>query len=250
MKKIFTISLCLFFSAHSFIGGLSVNNVSAQCETWTGPTTTTSWGDFNDMFGGAPCEGETGCQTYEITDFEVYASESYLINKFIKGGEYSFSICNGAGAGTWVPEFTIVAPSGAIDAFGAGDGDSCTISWTATESGSYTIIINELDSCGTMSNSNVDNGYPAITCLGNTPCPDYCNDWTSPSPGGGWTDFNTNFGGAPCDDGSGCAVNEITDFEVFASEAYSIDNFKEGELVHKDLKISLLKLVEDFQKTI
>ncbi|MEZ4932093.1 MAG: hypothetical protein R2788_08250 [Saprospiraceae bacterium] len=30
-------------------------------------------------------------------------------------------------------EFTIVAPSGMIDAFGLGDGDGCTISWTASE---------------------------------------------------------------------------------------------------------------------
>ncbi|MCB0641041.1 MAG: hypothetical protein KDC44_05350, partial [Phaeodactylibacter sp.] len=41
-----------------------------------------------------------------------------------------------------------------------------------------------------------------------------CEDWLAPSPTTGWIDFNLSFGGAPCDDGTGCPFYEITDFEV------------------------------------
>jgi hypothetical protein len=29
-----------------------------------------------------------------------------------------------------------------------------------------------------------------------------CTTWINPAPDGGWADFNTEFGGAPCDDGT------------------------------------------------
>ncbi|MEM9053449.1 MAG: hypothetical protein AAGC47_15450, partial [Bacteroidota bacterium] len=44
-----------------------------------------------------------------------------------------------------------------------------------------------------------------------------CETWVDPSPTTAWNDFNTFFGGAPCDDGTGCPFNEIQNFEVFAS---------------------------------
>ncbi|MEZ5023847.1 MAG: T9SS type A sorting domain-containing protein [Chitinophagales bacterium] len=134
------------------------------CETWINPTPTTGWVDFNTTFGGAPCDDGTGCPFNEITTFEVWASEAYEVDNFIAGGEYTFSMCNGPGAGSWVPEFTIIAPSGAVDAFGAGDGDGCSISWTASESGTYLIVINEAGLCGTSTNTATDNGFPALTC--------------------------------------------------------------------------------------
>ncbi|MCB0580072.1 MAG: hypothetical protein KDD10_12285, partial [Phaeodactylibacter sp.] len=57
--------------------------------------------------------------------------------------------------------------SGAVDAFGPGDGDGCTITWTASEDGTYLIVINEAGQCGGGNNTNTDNGFPALTCLGN-----------------------------------------------------------------------------------
>ncbi len=144
----------------------------AQCTSWQNPTPTTGWNDFNTQFGGAPCNDGTGCPFYEIDDFGVTAVEAYSINNFIEGGTYAFSMCNGIGAGSWVPEFTIIAPSGHVDAFGPGDGDSCTITWTATESGTYLIVINEAGFCGVSPNEFNYNGFPALTCLGNTPCGD------------------------------------------------------------------------------
>ncbi|MCB0639990.1 MAG: T9SS type A sorting domain-containing protein, partial [Phaeodactylibacter sp.] len=71
---------------------------------------------------------------------------------------------------SWVPEFTIVAPSGTIDAFGPGDGDGCSITWTATEAGEYLVVINEAGECGGGPNTGTSNGYPAITCNSGAPC--------------------------------------------------------------------------------
>ncbi len=161
MKKAFYTLLILF----TFSLGFQLNQLNAQCTDFVaGPFV-----DFNNAFGGAPCDDGSGCAFNEIDGFEVFASESYLINNFIAGGEYAFSICNGPNAGTWVPDFTIQAPSGAIDAFGPGDGDGCTISWTASEDGAYTIIINQQKNCGGGPNTSTNNGFPAITCT-NAPC--------------------------------------------------------------------------------
>ncbi len=55
-----------------------------------------------------------------------------------------------------------------------------------------------------------------------------CTTWTNPNRTGGWSDFNTGFGGAPCDDGTGCPFNKITDFEVFADGADAMDNVALG----------------------
>lgn len=137
------------------------------CTTWQDPSPTTGWNNFNTTFGGAPCDDGSGCPFNEIQDFEVFASEAYGVDGFQSGGTYTFSICNGPGAGSWIADFTIIAPSGAIDAFGPGDG--CSITWTASESGTYFIVINKADQCG-IANS-IGNGYPALTCEnGTTTC--------------------------------------------------------------------------------
>lgn len=125
----------------------------AQCTDWVSPTDSTGWTDF----GTIPCTGES----FEIVAFEVYKSEAYSMEGVIVDGNYTFSMCNGPNAGAWIPEFTIIAPSGAVDAYGAGDGDGCSITWTATEAGTYLIVINEAENCGVEEAAN--NGYPMIT---------------------------------------------------------------------------------------
>ncbi len=146
---------------------------TAQCLDWVAPSPTTGWVDFNNSFGGAPCDDGTGCPFNELTAFEVWASEAYTVDNFVAGGSYAFSMCNGTGGTAWVAEFTIIAPSGAVDAFGAGDGDGCTISWTCSESGSYLIVINEAGECGGGPNQGTSNGFPALTCVTSpeTTCP-------------------------------------------------------------------------------
>jgi len=227
--------------AKLFAAGILVGTTlgaQAQCTDWINPSPTSGWVDFNTQFGGAPCDDGTGCPFNEITDFEIFADEAYLMDNIAEGGTYTFSACNGAGGdGTggiaWDIEFTIIAPSGAIDASGLNGGSLCELTWTASESGTYVIVVSEAGACGNSTNDATDNGFPAITCDGSpatscSPVGPGCTTWTNPSPTGGWTDFNTEFGGAPCDDGTGCPFNEITAFEIFADEAYAMDNVAEG----------------------
>jgi len=197
------------------------SNLKAQCTDYIG-------GEINS-FGSAPVV-LAGCPQYnEISDFEVFAAEAYIIENFVLGQEYSFNVCNGPGAGTWVPEFTIQAPSGAIDAFGAGDGDGCTITWTASESGTYLIILNEMGQCGGGDNTSTDNGFPTLEIIADASNCDttICLQWQEPSSFSGYNNFNTEFGGAPSDFGEGCDTFTVT-IAVWASEGYALNNVIEG----------------------
>ena len=145
MRKTLLIVIALFTGALS---------ASAQCETWVSPTDSTGWGDFDPV----PCNGES----QELTGFEVWQSEAYAFEGCITGGTYTFSHCNGTD-GMWTPEYTIIAPSGAIETFGAGDGDGCSITWTASEDGTYLVVINDAENCGVA--GQADNGFPMITTV-------------------------------------------------------------------------------------
>ena len=220
MKK-FTLLFCGVFCC-TFIF-----HANAQCNTWTNPTPATGWTNFNTAFGGAPTDTGTGCPFNEITGFEIFASEAYQMNNIIAGKAYTFSACNspggmGTGGQAWNITYTIRAPSGAIDAFGLDSESNCAITWTASESGIYLIVINEDGACGTSTNTATNNGYPAITCVYD------CTTWANPTSSTGWVDFTNTFGGAPCDSGSGCPFNEITAFEIFASESYEMTNIVAG----------------------
>lgn len=151
-------------AAGLFTASLSFGQV---CTTYVdGP-----WINFNNL-GGAPCS-LTPPATTEITGFEIWGGEAYLMDNVKAGGQYKFSVCNSlAGPGTggqqWDVRFTIVAPSGAVDASGIDSGSNCALSWTATETGEYTIVVYENGNCGV--GVYVDNGYPAITYLGGASC--------------------------------------------------------------------------------
>ncbi len=140
---------------------LGAFSAQAQCEEWVYPSPTTAWGDLAYI----GCEG----WSIEIDEFEVYASEAYSLNGIEAGYEIKFSNCNGPGAGSWQNEYTIIAPSGAVDAFGASDGDGCSITWTASESGVYTIVISEAGNCGV--DNAIGNGYPSVEVIVGKDCP-------------------------------------------------------------------------------
>jgi hypothetical protein len=142
--------------------------IEGPCLSWTQPTTTTAWENFNITYDGAPCNDGTGCPIFSFTTFEVWGSEAYVVDNVLLGGTYTFSHCTGPGAGSWVPEYTIFTPSAVVDAFGEGNGDGCSITWTATEAGSYYIVINVAGNCGVA--NQIDNGFPALTCDNNTMC--------------------------------------------------------------------------------
>lgn len=154
----------LLFAGAMTLAGL---NAQAQCTTWVAPTPTSGWVDFNNMFGGAPTpDGSGECVANEITEFEVFADEAYMMDNITAGVTYTFSACNGTGGTAWNLMFTIIAPSGAVDAFGLNAGSTCALSWTASETGSYLIVVSEDGACGTSANAGTSNGFPSITCGG------------------------------------------------------------------------------------
>jgi len=137
-------------------------NAQEPCLTWVNPPPNSGYTDFNGNFGGAPVSTEGDCPLLEIDSFEIWAGEAYVLDNVIEGTIYTFSHCNGPGAGSWSADYTIIAPGGAVDAFGEGNPNGCSISWEASESGTYLIVINEQGLCG--ESNTVENGHPAINC--------------------------------------------------------------------------------------
>ena len=122
------------------------------------------FGNFNEEpFNGAPAPGPDGtCEVFQLP-FGAWASEIYAVENFQEGVEYTFSICEGAGAGSWEPELTIFNADGQLVTFV----QDCEITWTATYTGTYLIGINEVGACGAASdNLETDNGFPTLTCTG------------------------------------------------------------------------------------
>jgi hypothetical protein len=131
----------------------------SQCTDWLLPEPPATYPDFST----APCTGDS-----IVVENGIPSAIAFQIGDVMAGGTYSFSLCNGPNTGAWAVDFTIIAPSGTIDAFGAGDG--CAITWTASESGAYTLIINEEGQCG-IQNTN-PNGFPTLTTIsGGADCP-------------------------------------------------------------------------------
>ena len=137
--------------------------VNAQCMDWVSPSPTTGYLTFGDI----PCNG----QSREIS-YGVVKSEAYILSNVQVGTNLTFSMCDGPDAGAWIPDFTVIAPSGEVDAYGAGDGDGCSITWTASEAGIYLIVINEEGNCGIE--EDVESGLGKITTnSGGMDCPEF-----------------------------------------------------------------------------
>lgn len=137
------------------------------------------WNDLNG--NGAPCDSSGTCIGADAgwTGFGSYGSECYTVDNFLAGYDYVYDGCMGVGAGNWVPELVVMAPSGAVDAHNAAPYDStvtfasqCSISFTASESGTYRIFINQLgtaagdapDQADCVTSFATDNGNPTMTC--------------------------------------------------------------------------------------
>ena len=174
MKKFTLIIMAL-------IGSFFTTQVSAQCIT--------AENTYNNLAGEpAVCFNGTDCNENDgaFAGFGLYGSEAYPIDNIEAGFEYTIDMCSGTGAGAWIPEITIVAADGTtVDAWNGEPAtgstltfaNNCTLNWTATQSGTYTIIVNEL---GTFSGDApaqtgcgvtlaVDNGNPLVTCGPTTP---------------------------------------------------------------------------------
>ena len=149
----------LLFAGLTLLISVTVN---AQCMEWASPTPPKTYKTFGDV----PCTGHSR----EIS-YGVEKSEAYLLSNIRIGDNFTFSMCDGDNAGAWVPEFTVITPSGAVDNFGEGDGDGCSITWTATEAGIYIIVINEAGNCRVGSSD--ENGRGKITTNNGMACPEF-----------------------------------------------------------------------------
>ncbi len=130
------------------------------CLTWlAGP-----WGDFNSEFEGAPVPDTNGlCPTYTLDILSIWASESYEVLNFLESVEYTVSVCEGEGAGSWPVEIAILDSNQNIIAWE----ESCEISFVAPYTGTLFIGFNEVGACGESStNTQTDNGYLSISCGG------------------------------------------------------------------------------------
>jgi len=118
---------------------------------------------FNTQFGGAPQPDALGnCETFTL-GFAAWASELYIVDNFTEGVEYTFSICNGTGAGSWDAQISILNQDFEFVA----SAEDCEITWVANYTGTYFILINEVGACGpTSENLTTDNGQPSLTCRG------------------------------------------------------------------------------------
>jgi hypothetical protein len=130
------------------------------CTTWLGGP----WGDFNSEFGGAPQPDNDGnCPVYTLDILSIWASESYEVSNFLESVDYSVSVCDGEGAGSWPVEIAIMDTSFNIIAWD----EACQLSFVAPYTGTFYIGFNEVDACGESSeNTQTDNGYLSITCGG------------------------------------------------------------------------------------
>lgn len=122
--------------------------------------------DFIGAFEGAPQpDGDGVCEPAQL-GFGAWASEAYIVNNFLADQEYTFSICEGDGAGSWEP-FLIIRNAATGEIIAAEEG--CEISWTTTTDDDLLIIIQEAGFCGNQSaNTGTDNGNPTLNCVGET----------------------------------------------------------------------------------
>ena len=137
---------------------------------------------YTDL-GAASCFDGTACVIADAgfsATVGIYGSEGYLLTDVQAGFDYVFDMCTGAGAGAWIPEITILAPDGTTwdatnvtsSASGQTHAEQCTLAWTATQSGTYTIIINEMGTAAGDAPAQADcettlavnNGNPTVEC--------------------------------------------------------------------------------------
>lgn len=147
--------------------------VHSQCLDWVQPSPTTGWSDFNNQFGGAPCS-ETPPLTFEISGFEVWQSEAYAVANVKAGGSYTVGACNGPNNGeptnTWTKNFTVIGPSGTVDAFGRNANSTCELTFTASETGNYIIAVNRSGSANCGQFASLDGGFFSLTYNGGASC--------------------------------------------------------------------------------
>ncbi len=170
MNKMFSMFCLMLFSLSFSING------HAQCTTFNGGPYT----NLNTVMpnGIAPCDPNCGT-VYTITAFEVWSSEAYVFYGVIEGNSYTVDICTGAGAGSWVPELAVGPYDGTgISTVDGSISGNCSLTFTASASGDYLIVINTSTVCGGAENQ-VNGGNLSVQCNGAASCtPPTCGNLT------------------------------------------------------------------------
>lgn len=148
-------------------------DVYAQCERFANPV----FNFANSNVGEELCDGEEGCDAggFEITGFEVWINEAYLLGKLYPGAEYVFDICEGYDPNTWKAELTAIEyidgdtpiiVEGAV----MGTVQDCQLIFTVPNSYvnpvDVMVIISEAGNCG-GDLIELDNGFPFFGCGAN-----------------------------------------------------------------------------------
>ena len=222
--RIFSLIMAILF--------LGLTESFAQCVDFNGGPYT----NLNTVMPGgiAPCDPNCGTP-YTVTAFEVWSSEAYIFYGVIEGNSYTVDICSGPGAGTWLPELTVGPFDGtgiAVGGLGTPivDGNivgNCSLTFTASTSGDYLIVINTDLVCGGPENG-INNGFLSVQCNGIASCDpptcgalpiacdpgeDYCsctNDCPCPTIDVVFIDYST---GTP-------ALSAVGGFAYCADEAF------------------------------
>ncbi len=200
MKQVYYFIAVVFGIFHFNTG------IYAQCEEFASPV----FNFANANVGEELCDGAEGCDAggFEISGFEVWINEAYLLGKLYPGAEYVFDICEGYDANSWEAELTAVeyidgdtpiVVSGTV----MGTVRDCQLNFTVpntyTEPVDVMVIISEVGNCG-GDIVQIDNGFPYFGCgpNGGQPACDVvtitCDD-SSVSPG---TSDNLNDGNDIC----------------------------------------------------
>lgn len=117
--------------------------------------------DFINAGGAPQPDAEGNCEPI-VLGFEAWASEAYIVNEFLANQEYTFSICEGAGAGSWDPVI-IIQNAETFEVIASAE--DCQITWTTSTDDDLFIIIQEAGFCGGQSNNQeTNNGNPTLTC--------------------------------------------------------------------------------------
>lgn len=146
------------------IGDYTVNFTAVTCTGEPDTCLTYANGPYTDFntAGGAPTPDEDGvCESVALT-FGAWASESYTIDGFAADVMYTFSICDGTGAGSWSPALSVTDPDGNLVAYV----EDCSVTWTTSMEGTYVIGISEAGNCFASTNTQTDNGNPTLSCEG------------------------------------------------------------------------------------
>ncbi|MEZ4883158.1 MAG: T9SS type A sorting domain-containing protein [Chitinophagales bacterium] len=148
----------------------STSNVYAQCEQFASAVANFA----NSNVGEVLCDGAEGCDAggFEITGFEVWLNEAYLLGKLYPGAEYVFDICEGYDANNWRAELTALEyinsdPPMVVSGTVMASAKDCQLVFTVptsyTEPVDVMVIISEEGSCG-GDLVQIDNGFPYFGC--------------------------------------------------------------------------------------